>query len=48
MELFTLCETSVDDTVTAGILLSVIEKSDVFLMLLRELLKCSLPAFHVT
>ena len=39
MELFTCCETSVDDTVMAGILLSVIEKSDVLLfVLLRELL----------
>ena len=42
LELFTSCETSLDDTVTAGILLSVIEKSDVLLfVLLRELLKCT-------
>lgn len=33
MELFTLCETLIDDTVTAGILLSVIEKSDILLVL---------------
>ena len=42
MESFALCETLIDDTVIAGILLSVIEKSDVLLVLLRELLKCSL------
>ena len=43
VELFTSCETSLDDTVTGRILLSVIEKSDLLLfVLLRELLKCSL------
>ena len=36
-----MCETLIDDIATAGILLSVIEKSDVLLVLLRELLKYS-------
>ena len=43
MELFTSCETWLDDTVMAGILLSIIEKSDVLLFVLSsKLLKCLL------